>query len=67
MTGTVLRTSDKGFGFLCVDGYENDIFFHERDFLGEFTNIKRGDKVSLSRIEENTNGKGQCARNVKLA
>jgi cold shock CspA family protein len=68
MIGIVLRTNGKDFGFMAVDGYENDVFFHERDLLGlTIVELKRGEKLSISRVEDNINGKGKCARNVKLA
>lgn len=67
MIGIVLRTSDKGFGFLQVDGQEDDIFFHSRDLIDiKLESMTRGDRVNFSRIEDNGT-KGKCARNVKLA
>lgn len=27
---------EKGFGFICIDGMEKDLFFHTKDFSGDF-------------------------------
>lgn len=39
---------DKGYGFIEIQGYEKNIFFHARDMRGNnFSEIKRGDKVEV--------------------
>lgn len=35
MKATVVRINDRGFGFLNVEGEEDDIFFHSNDIEGD--------------------------------
>lgn len=65
MTGTIKRLTDKGFGFIAIEGQEKDLFFHSSALVGvTFTELKDGDKVSFE-IEESD--KGPRAINVTRA
>ena len=47
--GTIARLiSDKGFGFIKVDGQEKDLFFHTNELVGTtFESLREGDKVTF--------------------
>lgn len=65
--GTIAKLiSDKGFGFIKVEGREKDLFFHTKDVAGgAFDSFREGDKVSFD-IDE-TGPKGPAAVNVVKA
>lgn len=66
MNGIIKKiVSDKGFGFIKVDGQEKDLFFH-RNSLEEVTldELKEGDAVSF---EVESSPKGDNAVNVRRA
>lgn len=65
MTGTVKTVTDKGFGFISVEGSDKDIFYHEKSLEGELATrkLKVGDNVSFD-VEETPKGKN--ATNIKL-
>lgn len=49
--------SDKGFGFLKVEGYEKSVFFHASELRrASFDEIRKDDLVSISNIEETDKG-----------
>ncbi len=55
--------SDKGFGFISVDGEEKDLFFHRNELQGvEFEELRVEDKVSFEKTDSE---KGPNATNVK--
>jgi cold shock protein len=57
--------SDKGFGFITVDGEEKDLFFHRNELQGvEFEELKAGDRVSFEKTDSE---KGPNATSVKRA
>jgi len=64
-TGTVKVVTDKGYGFIGVEGAEKDIFFHENSLTGELATrkLKVGDKIEFD-VEEGQKGKN--ATNIKL-
>jgi CspA family cold shock protein len=46
--GTIARLTEKGFGFIKVEGQEKDIFFHSNELLNvKFDELREGDKVSF--------------------
>ncbi|PCJ47584.1 MAG: hypothetical protein COA99_00580 [Moraxellaceae bacterium] len=51
--GTVKWFSDKkGFGFICAEPYEGDIFVHHKDIVGKgFRKLLVGQQVSFVAIE----------------
>ncbi len=63
--GTIVGLTDKGFGFIHVEGMEKDIFFHSRELVGvEFDSLQKGDVV---RFEIGEDQKGQHATGVTKA
>ena len=63
--GTVKTVTDRGFGFITVEGSDKDIFFHEKTLEGDLAvrKLKVGDKITFD-IEETPKGKN--AVNIKL-
>ena len=47
-TGTIARLTDKGFGFIKVEGQEKDLFFHSNELVGvSFDSLREGDTLSF--------------------
>ena len=62
MEGTIKKLTDKGFGFIDVDGEEKDLFFHSNELQGvSYDELKEGDKVSFEKADS---PKGENAVNV---
>ena len=65
MTGTIQRLTDKGFGFISVDGEEKDLFFHSSALVDvPYEELNEGDKVTF---ETEDSDKGPRATNVQRA
>ncbi len=65
MTGTIKTLTDRGFGFITLEGQEKDLFFHSKDLQGvEFDSLKVGDSLSFDVVEGE---KGPSAKNVTRA
>ena len=63
MNGVIKKKTDKGFGFITVEGQEKDLFFHSNSLVDvTFDELKEGDNVSVD-VEESAKGKN--ATNVK--
>ncbi len=46
--GTIARLTEKGFGFIKIEGQEKDLFFHSNEVVGTtFDQLHEGDKVSF--------------------
>jgi len=46
--GTIARLTDKGFGFIKVEGREKDVFFHSNELVGvTYDELREGDKVTF--------------------
>lgn len=46
--GTIARLTDKGFGFIKIEGQEKDLFFHSNEVTGTtFDELREGDRVSF--------------------
>lgn len=63
--GTIKRLTDKGFGFIGIEGQEKDLFFHAsalQDVM--YDDLKEGDAVSFDTEETD---KGVNAVNVQRA
>jgi cold shock protein len=61
-TGTIKRLTDRGFGFITVEGSDKDLFFHSKELQGvEYNDLKEGDKVQFEVAES---PKGPNAVNV---
>ena len=66
MTGTVKKKTDRGFGFISIQGQDKDLFFHSSALQGvTFDALQEGSTVSFD-VEDGENGR-QSAKNVKLA
>jgi len=62
MEGTIKTLTEKGFGFITVDGEEKDLFFHRNELKGvNYEDLKVGDRVSF---EKTDSPKGPNATNV---
>ena len=65
MNGIIKKKTDKGFGFITVEGMEKDLFFHSKSLSGvTFDELNEGDSVSFD-VEDSPKGKN--AVNVKRA
>jgi CspA family cold shock protein len=66
MTGTVKKKTDRGFGFISIQGQDKDLFFHSSSLVGvTFDALQEGATVSFD-VEDGENGR-QSAKNVKLS
>jgi CspA family cold shock protein len=62
MEGTIKKLTDKGFGFITIDGEEKDLFFHGNELKNvKFEELKEGDRVSFDKTDS---PKGPNATNV---
>ena len=62
MEGTIKNLTDKGFGFITVEGEEKDLFFHSNELQGvTYDELKVGDRVSF---EKSDSPKGPNATSV---
>jgi cold shock protein len=65
MTGTIKKKTDKGFGFIKIEGSDKDLFFHGNALVGiSFDSIHEGDEVSF---DTEDSPKGKNAVNVRKA
>ncbi len=65
MNGVIKKKTDKGFGFIAVDGQEKDLFFHSKSLVDvTFDELQEGDKVTFD-VEDSQ--KGPNAVNVQRA
>ncbi len=50
--GTIARLTDKGFGFIKIDGQEKDLFFHSNELVGvSFDELREGDALTFEVAE----------------
>ncbi len=64
-TGVIKKLTDRGFGFIGIEGRPKDLFFHSKSLIdAQYEDLREGDKVTFD-IEETD--KGEAAINVKLA
>ena len=65
MNGVIKKKTDKGFGFIAVQGQDKDLFFHSKGLVGvTFEELNEGDEVTFDTEES---PKGMNAVNVKRA
>lgn len=65
MTGTIKTLTDRGFGFISVEGQEKDLFFHSKELVGVlFDELKVGDTVTFEVVQGE---KGPAATGVSRA
>ena len=57
--------TERGFGFIKVDGHQTDVFFHIKDFPKASGEPKIGEKLKFLIVEDN-NGKFKAANIVRL-
>jgi CspA family cold shock protein len=62
LEGTVKRWLDRGYGFIDVDGQEDDVFVHNSGLIGA-EELREGQKVEFE-LEDSP--KGPRAVNVKI-
>ncbi|KKR46963.1 MAG: cold-shock protein [Candidatus Terrybacteria bacterium RIFCSPLOWO2_01_FULL_40_23] len=63
MNGTIKKLTDKGFGFITVEGQEKDVFFHSNSLVGvQYNELREGDAVTF---EIENSPKGPNAVNVQ--
>lgn len=54
--GTIVRLTDKGFGFISREGEEKDLFFHMNELQDvQFNDLRVGDKLQFD-VEESPKG-----------
>lgn len=64
-TGKIARLTDRGFGFIAIDGEDKDLFFHVNALVGvEFNDLQEGDMLTFE-VEQGP--KGPNAVNVQRA
>jgi CspA family cold shock protein len=57
MQGVIKKKTDKGFGFITVEGQEKDLFFHSKSLVGvTFDELQEGDTVTFE-VEDSPKGK----------
>ncbi len=50
--GTVSKLTDKGYGFISIEGRDKDLFFHSNELQGvSFDDLKEGDPVEFEEAE----------------
>ena len=65
MNGVIKKLTDKGYGFITVEGEDKDLFFHSKALVGvEYSELREGDNVSF---DKESSPKGMNAVNVKRA
>ena len=63
-TGVIKKLTDKGFGFIAVEGMEKDLFFHANSLVGvTYEELNEGMEV---KFEVEQGQKGANAVNVEL-
>lgn len=62
MEGVIKKITDKGFGFIAVEGEEKDLFFHRNEVKSPtFEELREGDRVSFEKADS---PKGPNAVNI---
>jgi len=62
MEGTIKTLTEKGFGFISIEGEEKELFFHGNDLKGvSYADLRVGDRVSFEKADSE---KGPKAVNV---
>ena len=63
MNGIIKKKTEKGFGFIKIEGQDKDLFFHSNSLAGiTYDELQEGDNVSFD-VEDSP--KGRNAVNVK--
>lgn len=54
--GVIASVTDRGFGFIKVEGMEKDLFFHSNELVNvSFDDLRQGDTVSFE-VEQGDKG-----------
>jgi CspA family cold shock protein len=65
MNGVIKKLTDKGFGFITIEGQDKDLFFHSNALVGvSYNELQEGQAVTFDQEESQ---KGMNAVNVKIA
>ena len=65
MNGVIKKLTDKGFGFITIEGQDKDLFFHSNALVGvSYNELQEGQAVTFDQEES---PKGMNAVNVKIA
>lgn len=65
MKGIIKKLTERGFGFISIEGEEDDLFFHSNELEGvEYNELHEGDEVTF---EKGQSDKGPNATNVQKA
>ena len=52
MEGIIKTLTEKGFGFITVDGEDKDLFFHRNELKGvQYEELQIGDRVSFEKAD----------------
>jgi len=63
MNGIIKKKTEKGFGFIKIEGQDKDLFFHSNSLVGiTYDELKEGDNVTF---DTEDGPKGRNAVNVK--
>ena len=63
MNGIIKKKTEKGFGFIKIEGQDKDLFFHSNSLVGiTYDELREGDNVSF---DTEDGPKGRNAVNVK--
>jgi len=63
--GTIARLTDKGYGFIKIEGQEKDLFFHSNELKDlNFNDLNEGDELEF---EVSESPKGLNATNISRA
>ena len=64
--GTIKRLMDRGFGFIKIEGQEEDLFFHRNELQDvQFADLREGQEVEFE-VSRGSDGRQQAAK-VRLA
>jgi cold shock protein len=63
--GIIAAVTDKGFGFIKIEGAAKDLFFHSKELIDvDFDSLAQGDKVTFEMAD---GPKGPYATSVRKA
>lgn len=55
--GKIVHLTDKGYGFVTVEGIDTSVFFHAKDVRHvRYEQLRKGDKVAIGSIVKNDRG-----------
>lgn len=67
-SGTIKKVSDKGFGFIAVDGDSKDLFFHLSGLKdkSKFDELQVGDKLEFDITSETHDNRPRAVNIVRI-